>query len=205
VIATPACNDGGVRERVPPASDTLFCARDRSRTGETQRGSVQENADFLASVLSARHRSGSEASENASFSSSPPALALSRMENSAFKRPSRRASRAFRDGNSGSKTPKTRKLRLKQPLAPNRAAFGKTHAPTANDPCEVSGAGDFNDRRFCRKPARPNRRVKKPGKQFCEGATVAHRSELDAFRFIRRILRNTRGVRCQRRCVKSFA
>ena len=41
MIATPACNDGGARERVPPASDTLlFCARDRSRMAETPRGSV---------------------------------------------------------------------------------------------------------------------------------------------------------------------
>jgi hypothetical protein len=43
VIATPVCNDGGARERVPPASDTLFCARDRSRTAETLRGSVHES------------------------------------------------------------------------------------------------------------------------------------------------------------------
>jgi hypothetical protein len=44
VIATPACNDGGARERVPPASDTLFfCARDRSRMAETPRGSVHES------------------------------------------------------------------------------------------------------------------------------------------------------------------
>jgi hypothetical protein len=42
---TPACNDGGARERVPPASSTLcaFCARDRSRKAEALRGSVHES------------------------------------------------------------------------------------------------------------------------------------------------------------------
>jgi hypothetical protein len=41
---TCACNDGGTRERVPPASDTiLLCARDRSRTAETLGGSVHKS------------------------------------------------------------------------------------------------------------------------------------------------------------------
>ena len=42
VIATPACNEGGAREREPPASDTMFCVlREGSRPdAETLRGSV---------------------------------------------------------------------------------------------------------------------------------------------------------------------
>ncbi len=42
VMATPICNDGGARERVPPASDTSSCATDRSRMAETPRGSVHD-------------------------------------------------------------------------------------------------------------------------------------------------------------------
>jgi len=34
---------GGTRDRVPPARDTSFRARDRSRTAETPRGSVHES------------------------------------------------------------------------------------------------------------------------------------------------------------------
>jgi hypothetical protein len=34
---------GGTRDRVPPARDTLFRARDRSRTAETPRGPVHES------------------------------------------------------------------------------------------------------------------------------------------------------------------
>jgi hypothetical protein len=42
-IATPACNDGGARERVPPASDTLFGREGSSRMAETPCGSVYES------------------------------------------------------------------------------------------------------------------------------------------------------------------
>jgi hypothetical protein len=62
VIATPACNDGGARERVPPASDTLFCARDRSRMAETLRGSVHESpVRHLPDAHERKGRAGFEA------------------------------------------------------------------------------------------------------------------------------------------------
>jgi hypothetical protein len=51
VIATPACHDGGARERVPPASDTLFfregskpSGRDAARLGLREPGAALPHA-----------------------------------------------------------------------------------------------------------------------------------------------------------------